>query len=65
MTLAIAKPRNSNSPIDHQIRLKEKLILRLRKEIKAESDECERRIKNIEFRIQMAQTLLEALKKGR
>jgi len=52
------------NPVQKTIANKEKLIVRLRNEILASRQECEAGVKKIEFRIKMAQTLVDALKKG-
>lgn len=64
-TLAVVTEPKGKSPVDHQIALKERLIRRLNNEIVSERKECEERVKAIEFRIQMAQTLVDALKRGK
>ncbi len=53
------------SPVDKTIASKEKLIVRLRKEISEVQKNCDLRVGEIEFRIKMAQTLLDALKRGK
>lgn len=64
--MATTTPRNVHqSPVERQIILKKKLIKRLEKEIEETRQECEEAVKNIRFRIQMAQALLSALEKGK
>lgn len=53
------------SPVERQIFLKERLIRSLNKEIVEMRKDCEAQIDKIKFRIQMAQVLLNALKKGK
>lgn len=52
-------------PIARQIFLKTRLIKNLRKEIEQIKQDAASEIKRIEFRIQMAHTLLTALQKGK
>ena len=59
------KTTAKQSPIDRTIANKEKLILKHRKEIESVRENAAREIKNIEFRISLAQTLVDALKKGK
>ena len=60
-----AEQKKHISPVDRTIASKEKLIKRLKSEIARKRAECDDEISNIQFRIQMAQTLLDALRKGR
>jgi len=60
----LAISRKSN-PVERTIVLKRRLIVRLNKEIQWERETAEANIKKIKFRIQLAQTLLTALEKGR
>jgi hypothetical protein len=53
------------SPVDRQISLKTKLIKRLEGEIQKVERDAKAEIENIRFRISMAQTLVNALQKGR
>ena len=53
------------SPVDRTIASKTKLVARLEKEIGNVRANAEAEVKAIQFRIRMAQTLLDALKKGR
>ena len=56
-------PKNQN-PVQRTIFTKERLIIKLRKEITNIRSEADYEIEKINFRIKMAQTLVDALKKG-
>ena len=58
-----SKEKKEPGPIERTIALKEKLIGRLKKEITEEREASAERVKGIEFRIKIAQTLVDALKK--
>lgn len=62
--LVVAEKPKTKSPVDHQIYLKEKLIKRLTKEIAEERKAFYEKCQSIELRIQMAKTLVDALKRG-
>jgi len=57
--------KQTQSPVERQIFLKERLIRSLNKEISEIREECEAKIGKIKFRIEMAQVLLDAFKKGK
>ena len=59
------RPKQEPNPVERTIILKEKLIGRLRKEIKEVNAEAQVKIEGIEFRIKMAQTLVDALRVGK
>lgn len=52
------------SPVTKTIATKQKLIVRLNKEIGWAQDRADTEIQSLRFRIKMAQTLVDALKKG-
>lgn len=57
--------KSNKSPVDKIIANKEKLIVKLRRDIEAVHANAKEQIEVIQFRIKMAQTLVDALKKGR
>lgn len=52
-----------SNPVNRTVFLKERLIKRLRNEISNIHQRAAEEVKRIEFRIKMAQTLVDALKK--
>ena len=59
------KVKKPESPVERQIFLKERLIGKLRKQIASVRSEADEQVRKIEFRIKMAQTLVDALTKGK
>jgi hypothetical protein len=61
----MAKEKKAESPVERPIFLKQRLIGTLRKEIATVRAQADEQVKKIEFRIKMAQTLVDALTKGK
>lgn len=60
-----SKPKPAFNPVERTIASKERLVVKLRKEIEAVRAEANEEIIGIEYRIKLAQTLIDALKKGK
>jgi hypothetical protein len=62
--IKVKKEKKELSPIERSIANKEKLVGKLKRDIQLERERSAREVKRIEFRLQMTQTFLAALKRG-